>query len=176
MMSEAFESSKQASDSARFEDATTEADPSGQCDGSFWRAWITSIERHLKVESFADIFTTLVANRAAAGQICCTSPGYHAASQLLTLRGRIHTLEDSHSPLLNLRCLQLQGDHPNKRSGDDLRIDRLFDSHKSVQRSLLLDTEWMHIDHALETHAEIEGQVTLILCFLCPVQKFDWAG
>lgn len=175
-MSEVFESSKQASDSDRFEDATTEADPSGQCDGSFWRAWITSIERHLKVESFVDIFTTLVANRAAAGQICCTSPGYHAASQLLTLRGRIHTLEDSHSPLLNLRCLQLQGDHPNKWSGDDLMIDRLFDPHKSVQRSLLLDTEWMPIDHALETHAEIEGQVTLILCFLCPVQKFDWAG
>ena len=112
-MSEIFESLKQASDSARFEDATTaEADPSGQCDGSFWRAWITSIEKHFKVESFVDIFTTLVANRAAAGQICCTSPGYHAASQLLTLRGRIHTLEDSHSPLLNLRCLQLQGDHP----------------------------------------------------------------
>lgn len=95
-MSEAFESSKQASDSARFEDATTEADPSGQCDGSFWRAWITSIERHLKVESFVDIFTTLVANRAAAGQIYWVSPGCHAASQLFTLRGRIHTLADSY--------------------------------------------------------------------------------
>ena len=124
-MSEAFESSKQASDSARFKDATTEADASGQFDVSFWRAWITYIERHLKVESLVGIFTTLVANRAAAGQICCTSPGYHAASQLLTLRGRIHTLEDSHSPLLNLRCLQLQGDHPNKWSGDDLMIGRL---------------------------------------------------
>lgn len=172
-MSKVFESLEQASDSARFEDATTEADPSEQYDGSFWRAWITSIERCFKVESFVDIFTTLVANRAAAGQISCSSPGYHAASQLLTLRGRIHTLEDSHSPLLNLRCLQFQGDHPKKWSGDDLMIDRLFDLHKSVQRSLLLDTEWMPIDHALETHAEIEGQVTLILCFLCPVQKFD---
>ena len=175
-MSEVFESSKQANNSARFEDATTEADLSWQCDGPFWRAWITSIERRMKFKSSVDIFTNLVANRAAAGQIVCTSPGYHTASQLLTLRGRVHTLEDSHIPLLNLRYLQLQGDHPNKWSGDDLMIDRLFDPHKSVQRSLLLDTAWMPIHDALETHAEIEQQVTPILCFLCPVQTFDWAG
>ena len=123
-MSEVLELSRQTSDSARFEDPATEVDPSGQCDGSFWRAWITSIERHLKVESLVDIFTTWVAHRAVAGKICCTSPEYHAASRLLTLRGRIQTLAESHGPLLNLRCLQLQGDHPNKWSGDNLMIDR----------------------------------------------------
>ena len=53
---------------------------------------------------------------------------------MLTLRGRIHTLEDSYSPLLNLRCLQLQGDHPNKWSGDVARRIHRHTSRKDFQR------------------------------------------